>query len=113
MNAKFTLEKLRKKNSYRMFSTRFASFKTIVGNVSIGITENAFFSDLRSLQHVWNPNAPNSFTMYNWYINSLKFQDPISISAFQVVYYLQIRKILEFLLPFKVLTNIRENFNFF
>ena len=44
MNAKFTLEKLRKK--YRMFSTRFASFKTIVGNVSIGITENAFFSDL-------------------------------------------------------------------
>ena len=51
--------------------------------------------------------------MYNWYINSLKFQDPISISAFQVVYYLQIRKILEFLLPFKVLPNIRENFNFF
>ena len=61
MNAKFTLEKLRKK--YRMFSTRFASFKTIVGNVSIGITENAFFSDLRSLQFVWNPNAPNSFTI--------------------------------------------------
>ena len=47
MNAKFTLEKLRKKNSYRMFSTRFASFKTIstassVGNVG-GITENALF----------------------------------------------------------------------
>lgn len=55
MNAKFTLEKLRKKNSYRMFSTRFASFKTIstasiVGNVS-GITENALFWSKTAILH--------------------------------------------------------------